>query len=285
MKRPLLSWMTLALLAGAAPAALAQDAAQPPKEAEGEDAAAAKRFIEGAWSVTLLPPDGSEDTPQTIRMVFAKDGGLTIAFTDESEPEKGAWLVTAAKTGGGDYLLDEGELDADPEDDIFLDIAFNGEEKAAGVLHDSAENETLRVTMARASADATGKPDTAESIEAIPLTLSAEIPTGIADAIESVKAAGAPADAVLTAAAADLDGDGVDEALVKVTQMTWCSGNMETCRILILKRSSAGEWESLGYPYAKEVALLPGSTNGFRDLAFDGVAYVKGEFGGYDKKP
>jgi hypothetical protein len=284
MSRSILSWIQVLLLTVAAPVALAQDAAQPPKAAEGADAAAAKRFIEGAWFVTLLPPEGSEDKPQTITIVFARDGGLTIAFADEGEPEKGAWLVTAAKAGGGDYLLDEGALDADPEDDIFLDIAFNGDDKAAGVLHDSAENETLRVTMARTEGGANGKPEAAGSTGGEPLNLTAEIPPGIADAVESVKTAGAPADAVLTAVAVDLDLDGVDEALVKVTQMTWCSGNMENCRILILKRSSAGKWESLGYPYAKVVALLPGSTNGLRDLAFDGIPYVKGEFGGYDRK-
>ncbi len=283
MKRPLLSWMTLALLAGVAPAALARDASEPPKEAEGADAAAAKRFIEGAWSVTLLPPEGSEDEPQTITMVFAKDGGLSIAFEDESEPEKGAWLVTAAKNGGGDYLLDEGELDADPDDDIFLDIAFNGEDKAAGVLHDSAENETLRVSMARTGAQ-DAAPAAAGAGAPEPVSLSTDVPPGVAGAVEAARSAGAPADAVLAAAAVDLDLDGADEALVKVTQMTWCSGDMDTCRILILKRTSAGDWESLGYPYAKQVALLPGSTNGFRDLAFDGEVYVKGEFGGYRKK-
>jgi hypothetical protein len=59
---------------------------------------------------------------------------------------------------------------------------------------------------------------------------------------------------------------------------------MENCRILILKRSYAGKLESLGYPYPKVVALLSGSTNGLRDLAFDGIPFVKGGFGGYDRK-
>ena len=67
----------------------------------------------------------------------------------------------------------------------------------------------------------------------------------------------------LGSAAVDLNGDGTDEALVKITHMYWCSGGMDACRIWVLQKTPAGAWDLLGYPYAEGVAVLDSSTNGF----------------------
>ena len=280
----------------------------PPVEATGPDAAAAKAWIVGAWTMTMTPPEGETADPHAVTISFAEDGGLTIAFVDEADPDKGAWLVTAATPASASFLLDEDELDADPADDIYLDVDILGPDAGKGVLRSATGEDRLLVALTRGAAappapEATPapSPEAAPSPEPAPpappappaagtaaasgpVTLLAEPPASIAGAIEAVKAAGAPDDARLESAAVDLNGDGTDEALVKITHMYWCSGGMDACRIWVLQKTPAGAWDSLGYPYAKGVAVLDSSTNGFRDLSFDGVTYVKGEYGGYARK-
>ena len=287
--------MTRAQDAAAPPA----EPSAPPTEAAGPDAAAAKDWIQGEWTLTMTPPDGQAADAQSVNILFAPGGALTIGFSDESDAETGTWLVTAATAASASFLLDEKELDADPSDDIYLDVEFQGRDAGKGILRSPTEGERLAVSMTRGAAaptpsttpeptpSATPEPTSGAAPAAPsagPVALSETIPASIAGAIEAVRTSGAPADARIEAAAIDLNGDGTDEALVKITHMYWCSGGMDACRIWVLQSELSGGWDSLGYPYAKGVALLDTSTNGYRDLSFDGVTYVKGEYGGYERK-
>ncbi|MBL9010523.1 MAG: hypothetical protein JNL56_05015 [Alphaproteobacteria bacterium] len=312
--RNLTAGLAAALMLASLSTTRAQDAAAPPAvpsappaEAVGPDAAAAKDWIQGEWTLTMTPPDGQEADAQSVNILFAPGGVLTIGFSDESDAETGTWLVTAATAASASILLDEKELDADPADDIYLDVEFQGRDAGKGILRSPTEGERLAISMTRGGAaptpSAAPEPTPAASAEptpgttpeaapavppaapsAGPVTLSETVPASIAGAIEAVKTAGAPADARIESAAIDLNGDGTDEALVKITHMYWCSGGMDACRIWVLQSELSGGWDSLGYPYAKGVALLDTSTNGYRDLSFDGVTYVKGEYGGYERK-
>jgi hypothetical protein len=276
------------LAAACAAPAFAQLAQDPPAEATGEAAAAAKAWLTGRWSMSMTPEGIADAEPQTVKLDFAADGRLTITFSDESEPEGGAWRVTAADAASASVLLDEDELDADPDDDIYLDVTYQGADAGKGVLRSDTETDRVAIALTREGSAplAVAPPQTppAETPKATPIALLAEPPASISGAIDSVKAAGAPADARLAWAAVDLNGDCTDEALVKITHMYWCSGGMESCRLFILTRTPSGSWDSLGYPYAKGVALLESSTNGYRDLEFDGAVYVKSEYGGYGPK-
>lgn len=276
-----------ALLASpCAATALAQSPAAPPAEAVGADADAARAWIAGRWSMTMTPPGGTEADAQSLTIDFKPDGHVDITFGDQGEPEGGAWRVTAADAGAASILLDEDELDADPEDDVYLDIAYRGDDAGKGVLRSLTETDRVDVVLTRSTAASAPEPSTpaSETPKGAPVALLAEPPAAIAGAVDAVKAAGAPADARLEAAAIDLNGDGADEALVKVTHMYWCSGGMEACRIFILARDDKGAWQALGYPYSKGVAVLDSVTRGYRDLVFDEGVYVKSEYGGYERK-
>jgi hypothetical protein len=249
-----------------------------PIETAGPNAVSAKAWVTGSWSATMAPPEGVEDEPIKLMMTFAPDGALTIYMIEDDDTETGVWLVTAATPGTMTLLLDEDELDADASDDVYLDIAMTGPDAGDGMVRPPADAPPLKIVLVR-SAGAAKAP-----AAGAPVAFADSEPGSVAGVLDALRTFGVPDDARLGIAASDLDGDGAEEALVKVTQMTWCSGNLETCRVWILKRNTKGGWESLGYPYAKDVTLLDTSTNGYRDLAFDSVIYVKGEYGGYAPK-
>lgn len=272
------------------PARAQEAAAPPPPEATGPDAAVAKAWLEGPWTMAMPDATGEEGATQPIVLLFAADGLLTIAFPG-SDKETGAWRITAAAPASASVLLDEDELDGDPSDDVYLDVTILNENAGKGVLRSPGEDPPVAVSMTRGGGAAPalpepvpGAPVPPPSPISGPVSLSATPAPSIAGAIEAAKSVSIPADARIESAAIDLNGDGQDEALVKVTHRYWCSGGMEACRIWILALKPNGVWDSLGYPYAKGVALLDSSTNGYRDLSFDGIIYTKSEYGGYERR-
>ncbi|MCB6178907.1 hypothetical protein LHP98_12295 [Rhodobacter sp. Har01] len=108
------------------------------------------------------------------------------------------------------------------------------------------------------------------------IVFTPEEPAGIAGYSAWQDAQGRVPGATYGYGAADLDGDGVDEALVKITEPTWCNGDMEHCRVVIV-RQEGETWETYGYPYAKTVTVLETVTNGWKDLQIDDHVEVKGE--------
>lgn len=116
------------------------------------------------------------------------------------------------------------------------------------------------------------------------ITFTPTEPPSVAGVADWLAAQGAVPGAVYTYGAADLDGDGRDEALVKVTEPTWCSGDMEHCRVVIL-RQAGDTWETHGYPYAKVFVVLETVTNGWRDIEIDGKREAKTEVAGANYAP
>lgn len=111
------------------------------------------------------------------------------------------------------------------------------------------------------------------------LTFTPEVPPTLAGLADWTAAQGTVAGATYTWAAADLDGDGVDEGFMKITEPTWCRGDMDHCRVVILQKQGEA-WETYGYPYAKTVTVLDSVTNGWKDLQIDDHVEVKGEGAG-----
>jgi hypothetical protein len=118
------------------------------------------------------------------------------------------------------------------------------------------------------------------------ITFAPEAPPSLDGLTVWLDASGRVPGATYTYAAADLDGDGTDEALTKITEPTWCNRDMEHCRVVILRREG-DTWETYGYPYAKAVTVLDSTTNGWKDLQIDDHIEVKGEGQGvhYQLKP
>lgn len=112
-----------------------------------------------------------------------------------------------------------------------------------------------------------------------PLVFTPEVPDTLAGLTGWLDAQGRVAGAIYSYAAADLDGDGIDEALMKVTEPTWCNGDMDHCRVVIMRLEN-GAWATYGYPYAKEVTVLDSVTAGWKDLQIDDHVEVKGEGAG-----
>jgi len=114
--------------------------------------------------------------------------------------------------------------------------------------------------------------------ERVALSFSPDPPDSIPGLAEWLASFGLIEGAEYSYAAYDLDGDGLDEALVRIRHIHWCSGDLDNCRTLIASRLDGGPWEQLGYPYARSVAVLPSQTNGWYDLAFDDQRYQKPEW-------
>ena len=86
-------------------------------------------------------------------------------------------------------------------------------------------------------------------------------------------------------ASIDLNGDGSNEAFVKITHGSTCAEDNETCDIVVMRRNSDGAGEKVGGPIrAKVVALLDGASEGYRNIAFDGRVYGWSQ-GAYLPKP